>query len=165
MSETSQGPEQTPRAESTLNQGSGRKLSPALWVVVGASALVVIGSLLPWASVGIFSTNGTSGDGVITLIAGLLAIGAVLLFTFATWNTGLVRAAAALLILVCLGTSLYDVINISGESAKIFGETISPSVGSGLWLCLVGSIVAAVALVIEFRSLKAPFSAGAQASA
>ena len=128
------------------------KMSPAIWVVLGASALVALGSLLPWESLGIVSANGTSGDGVITLFASLLTIGAVVLFARGAWRPKLVRSAAGLLILLCLATSLYDVIHISGEQISLLGSTISPSVGSGLWLCFIGSMVAAVALGVDFRN-------------
>ena len=43
-----------------------------------SSAVAAIGSFLPWASVGPFTVNGTSGDGVITLV--IAAVAAVFAF-------------------------------------------------------------------------------------
>jgi hypothetical protein len=46
-------------------------------ILLGAGALLVVGALLPWATViapfvGTISAAGTDGDGVITLVLGLL---------------------------------------------------------------------------------------------
>lgn len=37
-----------------------------------AGAFLILGSFLPWAQAGIFSLSGTSGDGVLTLMAGVV---------------------------------------------------------------------------------------------
>jgi hypothetical protein len=129
------------------------KVRPVTWVLLGASVLVVIGSLLPWDSLGLLSANGTSGDGQITLIAGLLAVVGVLTFTFKDWHQALFRGATLVFLAAALATSLYEVIHLSGEHVNVLGTTLSPSVGSGLWLCLIASVVGVVASVIEWRGI------------
>lgn len=42
-------------------------------LLIVAAAAVIAGSIGPWASVWVVTVNGTSGDGVLTLIAGIMA--------------------------------------------------------------------------------------------
>jgi len=130
------------------------KLRTPVWVVGGASVLVFIGSLLPWITAQVsfisVSENGTSGDGKITLIFSLITIGALLAeakLEHIAW-----RFVAALSILVMFGVSLYDTIHIGSKSYSSGSIHVSAGVGSGLYICLIASIVAAVAWVVDFRS-------------
>lgn len=107
---------------------------------------IVIGSLLPWASIstmfGTISKSGTDGDGVITLLLGSVAGGMAL--------TGKsTKIIAALLGLVAI-IAIYDIADISkladGE------EAFSVSVGVGLWLIVLSVSAALWAVVQRLRS-------------
>ena len=108
------------------------------WVVIGAGVVLALGSLLPWATVSAIVTvskNGTSGDGVATLIAGGLAVilGAFLLRgnVYIAWRMG-----GLFLFLVSFAVCVYDASNLPTGN-----QYASVSVGIGLWLCIVASLV------------------------
>jgi hypothetical protein len=124
----------------------------AILVIAGAIALAV-GSFLPWvkASAGPFTatTNGTSGDGVLTLIlAGLI----VLLFAVVKPRRFAAIVTTVLAVIVALIT-LYDTGNISSRAHDLANGTsgVSASVGVGLILAaaaafaiLIGGIIGIV---------------------
>lgn len=99
--------------------------------------LVAVGSALPWAkaSFGGFSATkgGLSGDGVITLIVGLLALVffVVGLAVRARWPF----AVGLVLSLIVTAVALIDTIDVAGDL----------TVGIGLWLCLAAGILGVVA--------------------
>jgi hypothetical protein len=129
------------------------KMSPTSWVMLAAGALVIIGSFATWvtASLGIFSVseNGISGDGKITLLLAILAIGAELL------QLQITKPALSVATLVLFGLltimSVYEFFNISSTSYSSDGITITATVGFGVYLCLVGSIAGVAASIIERR--------------
>lgn len=98
-------------------------------IVVGTGAvLMVLGSFMPWATAGIFSVAGTDGDGVITLVLGVL-IGASMLQKVA--NLRVVGMAVVLVSAVC------GLIVISD------GMDLGDAAGMGIFVVGVGAIVAA----------------------
>jgi len=126
-------------------------------VLVGLGA-IAIGSILPWvkASAGLFSAtkNGTDGDGVLTLVLAGLAAGGFLVARQVK--------AAAWIVVACAGlagaVALYDTIDISNKADELARNTtisVSASVGEGLWIALVGSIVALVGGIMALRSTPA----------
>jgi hypothetical protein len=133
------------------------KLRPATWTVIAASAVVALGSLLPWITAQVtfisVSANGTNGDGKITLICGLLVVAAVLVLHLTDWVQSRIlgQLIVGALLLVALGTSVYDMIHISTLHVGNALVQVTASPGIGLYLCLIGSIVAAVAFVIDVR--------------
>ena len=117
-------------------------------VVIGGAALLVLGSVLPWAKAEISflgqhasdTTNGLDGDGVLTLI---LALAALVIFLFVP-N----RKAAGSLVLVAGvlagAIALYDIVDVN----KALDDLDVPSsvkadatVGIGLWIAAVAAIV------------------------
>jgi hypothetical protein len=134
-------------------------MKPTTWVLLGANALIVIGSLMPRASLGIFSADGISGEGVITLLAGLVAIGAVLIYALTSWQPTFARVVTWLAVTVSLAVSIYDTIHIAREHIQFLGTSISPDIGTGLWLRLIASIAATVTLVVEMVQSQAPITA------
>ena len=123
-------------------------------IAIGAGVLVVLGSLLAWATVsaGIINVSaaGTSGDGTITLIFGIVAIVAVAIFVRGQAMWSLIGAGVSFL--VSLGVSFYDTINIS--STQIGNSVIHAdvSVGIGLWLCLLASILGTATVAYIFAA-------------
>lgn len=147
----------SPRAPAPAGGASPRgpaKMSPTTWVMLAGGALVIIGSFTTWvtASIGIFSVseNGISGDGRITLVLALLAIGAVLL------ELQITRPAFSIATLVLFGLltilSVFEFVHISSKSYSSDGITISATVGFGVYLCLAGSIAGVAAWFIEKRT-------------
>jgi hypothetical protein len=108
---------------------------------VGAVAMIVVavGSALPWVTADFeivsFSKGGLSGDGVITIIAGLLGLA-----FFAVGVVGKARwpfAVALAMSLLATAVAAWDTIDVSG--------TVGASVGIGLILCLIAGIIGVVA--------------------
>ena len=126
------------------------------WV---ACAGLAIGALGTWASIGIFSVNGLDDgrDGIITLIAGILAAIAL----WRCFRDPRSRAAIAVLVLGALASliAIVDIADISGEDAgEFFGQTIEITVGWGLWVTALAAIALTVAgalLLVQRRRLKA----------
>lgn len=118
--------------------------------VVGASVVVVVGALLPWATLGFISVAGTEGDGVITLILGL-ATAALALLASVKGSRWPLLVGAVLSVLVVL-IAIYDISDVSSTA----------SVGSGLWLTLIAGGVAVVAAVLASRASDAVTEAAAE---
>jgi hypothetical protein len=139
-----------PTRSQILNQ-----MTPATWVMLAGGALVIVGSVTTWvtASIGIFSVseNGISGDGKITLILAILAIGAVLL-RLQTKKSGFFAATLVLFGLLAI-LSVIEFFHISATSYSSGGITIDATVGFGLYLCLAGSIAGVAAWIIQRRGL------------
>lgn len=110
---------------------------PMYVTIVGAVALFV-GLLLPWATLDAFGASSSvtgldTDDGklMLALAIGLIGVTVVYMRTSATW-------AAILSILVALGAlglTLFEISDVSGSFEGI-------SVGSGLWVDLIGSVLA-----------------------
>jgi len=120
-----------------------------LIVLVGA-LLALIGSFLPWATVsvegfGSESASGMDGDGVITLIVALAAA-AIAVFMKGRGRMIGIIVAAGIIILVSI-IDIADVNRAAGEIGDIPG--VDTSVGFGLWLVLVGGVVALVGAFVK----------------
>lgn len=119
--------------------------------IAGAGiGLLIIGAIGPWVTVEGFSENGLNSDGVITLILALIAAGFLgLAFQRKVAPS---RIAIGICALLALAISIIDVMDVSDTDLGVPG--FEPSVGWGLWLTLVGSIVLAVSAVLMGRSEK-----------
>ena len=146
---TSNPVQTTPKQTNSITIDSA--IVPPL-VAIGAGVLVVLGSLLAWATVsaGIINASaaGTDGDGKATLIFGLVAIAAVVIFikVRSVW----LLIAAGVAFLVCLGISIYDTINVSSTHVGNSVIQAHVSVGIGLWLCLIASILGVASMAYMF---------------
>jgi len=119
-------------------------------LVLGGVVALAVGSFLPWvkASVGVFSatTNGTDGDGVLTLIlAGLIA----LLFLLVKPR----RVAAivtTVLAVVAAAIALYDTVNVSNKAHDLATSSsgVTASIGIGLILAAAASVVVLVGGIV-----------------
>lgn len=120
-------------------------------IVAGAALLVLLGSLLPWATVdtgfGSISVRGTEGDGVLTLLlalaGGAAAVAVVMARKPMAAIGGIVAGGLALLI------GAYDFIDLARVSGG--GGLVEASVGFGLWLVLLGSLAmtgASIAILV-----------------
>ena len=110
-----------------------RSSAPTIAAVIGIG-VTIIGSIGPWASLGFVSLSGLEGDGVITIIASLVA--AAFLGIAEVRKTQGGRAAAYLAAgcgLVATGVAIYDLVNL-GSAA-----------GWGVWLTAAGGATLLVA--------------------
>jgi hypothetical protein len=108
--------------------------------LVGGAVLIAIGSVGPWATSPLTSASGTSGDGVITLIAAVLIAGAAL-FTAS-------RGLLGLLIVVAGGVGIYDLIHEHNKLQSVtLGGVQIDHVGWGLYVVVVGALIALGGLV------------------
>lgn len=114
-------------------------------VMTTGGGLVALGSFLPWASLGPFSASGLDGDGVITLVLGVIVLGMGIVWLTAGGKRWLPVVALVSAVLITLVAG-YDSMNISTSEPGPFGAELS--VGSGLWLTLLGGIVAATGSVL-----------------
>ena len=137
------------------------KVGPA--TLIGAGALLILGSLLPWATIsaGLISAskNGTSGDGVLTLICGALIVGLGVWLLRSELPMGWLIAGVVVQ-LVALGTAVYDMANLPSPGnygAGSFTITIGVDIGIGLWLCLIASLIGlgAIGFIIFGRGKEA----------
>lgn len=124
---------------------------PGLIAALVASVGVIIGSIGPWMTFMAFSKNGVEGDGVITLILGVVA--AVSLFALLTrgGKAGLLhRWVGTGVGVMCLVIAIVDIMDVTSRTAELLGREVGPQVGWGLWmvvlsaaaLCLTASTVA-----------------------
>jgi hypothetical protein len=117
------------------------------WLMAAAGGLIAIAAMMPWASFGPFTVAGTSGDGGITLVLGLLAAAGGVSRGLAQRPSGRQLAIAVTdLVLGCVVTliGIADAGDVSGVA----------TVGSGLILTILGGmglVGAAVFGVVKHR--------------
>jgi hypothetical protein len=113
-------------------------------VAGGGSAAVAVGSVLPWASVttfiGTISKNGTDGDGMLTLILGVVA-------TFVVMKGKSRKVALGVLVVAAL-IAAFDIVDVMSTSE----DGIEASVGVGLWIVALGAVTGIYGLISELRS-------------
>jgi hypothetical protein len=124
------------------------KVTPDQWRLAGilAGVGVIVGSLLPWATVltifGEINVDGTRGDGKITLAAGALIV------------LGFVIGAGAMQTLAGIGAALVGIVNLISVSRAVGdaeSEYTSASTGYGLYLVVAAALVAVVAATVLNR--------------
>ncbi len=113
----------------TADESTERHVSKG-WLL-GAAALMILGSFMPWAQAGIFSFSGTQGDGALTLIAGVI-VGVI----------GLIRPSSAFPGVVAIVVSALSLL-IVGNVFSNFVDT-PESIGTGLVVAGLGSFVGVV---------------------
>lgn len=106
--------------------------SQTRWWLIGTGVLMAVGTFLAWVQAGIISVAGTDGDGIFTLIGGVI-VALVGVANRASIITGLGT-------LIVAGFSMWIVINIFGN----FDTVDIGSIGSGLYLTGLASLFAAI---------------------
>ncbi|MFC9355174.1 hypothetical protein ACFTZB_01125 [Rhodococcus sp. NPDC057014] len=108
----------------------------------------MIGSFGPWASFLGFGTSGIDGDGVFTLILGL--VGATAIFTL--WGSGRsrygLRWVGPVVGALCLVVAIVDIVAVASMRGELFGEPMGARVGWGLWMVTLGSLALCVTAAI-----------------
>lgn len=122
----------------------------ALWpgaLLVGAALLALIGAVLPWAEVravffGQLDVAGTEGDGVITLLLGLV-LGALGVLAPLAGNPRWLGVVALVTSVVIFAVGAYDLADVTRAASELrtelFGIDARP--GPGLYLTVVAGVV------------------------
>ena len=124
---------------------------PVKWAAIAGFLLVILGAFGPWVVVdtplGDASNGGFDENGVLTFILALIGLAAIAAYAFSDiriesqlLHWGLVAIAVLIAILV-----LIDFLDVITEDAPE-GFDIGP--GWGLWLSLVGAILALVGTIV-----------------
>jgi hypothetical protein len=114
--------------------------------------VVAIGSILPWAKAesifGTVSKNGTQGDGMITLVAGIVAILAgVIVLAAEKHNIAVLFAAlAALGILV---VTIWNFVDISGRAPGLWTDYTAVKAGEGIYIALLSGALVLIGTIVE----------------
>lgn len=161
MSDIQQGPDwwlasdgrwYPPAAPAQSGEDAAVDKTPAI-VAAAAGALIVVGSIMPWATltapfVGQVDVRGTESDGKWTLLLGLV-IGAqgLILRTSKTDDRRGVWIALGILGLMVAGVGVVDASSISSSFES--NEYVSVSVGPGVYLVAVGGATAAIAAYLR----------------
>jgi len=119
-----------------------------------AAVAVIVGSFGPWAQVAQFTASGIEGDGVITLVAAVVAAVGILVASMGGTRPALgsdwIAAAGAT---VAMFIAAYDSFEIP-KTFDLLGDDVgSRTAGWGIWVTLIGTIVlVAVTVVIVIRA-------------
>jgi hypothetical protein len=140
--------------------GSPPLYLPNLFAAMIASIGIVVGSIGPWVTFLAMSRGATDGDGIITLILGIVAVGALfVVFNLGrtrgktSWMTGL-TCTAAVCGVACLGVAAYSAYSIKTRaSVEFFGNTLSAEIGWGLWLLMISAAVTLAASVVVMTQI------------
>lgn len=143
------------------------KIQP-LHLVLGGAGLIILGALLPWASVSIKiagasamsnSASGLDGDGRFTLILGIAAVVLTVL------KNPPQAKLFALIALIASGLAaligLIDIFRITGNSdanaiLQASGSSVSISPGIGIFITIIGGVAAAFGSWKRWQTLPAP---------
>lgn len=103
---------------------------------------VVAGAFMPWASVFLLVVNGIQTEaGVLSMGFGLLGL---LLVGLTHWRPAVFGVLGVFTAGVVVVMSAFYVVSVatSDEQSRVYGTTITPTVGTGLWLTLVAALIA-----------------------
>lgn len=110
---------------------------PQIVGIVGA-LMVIAGAFLPWAISSVITVKGTDGDGTITLALAILSILFLLIKKIPAWIASILGA-----IVVTVGFIDYSQV----KEAVLLD---SGSVGIGLYLTILGSLVLILGSTLQF---------------
>ena len=177
--------------------------SPAGILAILGGALLVIGSLLPWAKVSIdierFASvlgvdpaalagadvassqniGGMDADGVFTLIAGIVVLVCAAIYLAKRANTalsvlillgGLLGAGVALFDIMSKDRQLNDALAEAGPdleaiglSADTFKDVFAVTFSIGIYICVIGGVLALIAGAMALRAKPEPMPAASPA--
>jgi hypothetical protein len=116
-------------------------VSAATWALIGAGTAAAIGSMLPWAVIRTPLSQqpryGTDGDGLLTLIAGLLIVG----IGIAAVRRGTQVKHAAVAAAVSAGVALVAAWNAFGDDTAELVASGMVDVGIGAFITTAAGVV------------------------
>ena len=140
------------------------KVVVGAWMVIGGAAALVLGSTMPWMHVrGPRVNDATSasgmniGDGRITVaLALLLAVLAAGILTGRMQRIGGVKVAAMGVLVAgaaAVAVTAVDIADVADRASRLgVPAGAVTSVGSGLWLCFVGGLLAVAGGLMAFAN-------------
>lgn len=134
------GPVPVPKASS----------SPSSIAALIASVAIMVGSLGPWLTFMAFERGAIDGDGAYTLGMGAIATAAMLVVLCKPRLKEFSYVAIVMAVLAFL-VGVVDANEVLSRNAEVFGATLGPQIGWGLWLVLIGSAVLVVTAVVTIR--------------
>lgn len=132
-------------------------------VALAATFLLLIGSIGDWAAFGALSKSGMEGDGVITFILAILAAAAAGATMGPRPLARVTRWFVLPFALLALTVAIIDVIDVSSTASDFLGQEVGLSVGWGLWLTLVASVLLLVAAIMMMVAPLPPVRVAAHA--
>jgi hypothetical protein len=149
--------DQPPKGVPQRPENMGQERKAALLVGAGAGLLVVIGSLLPWKNlsapvIGSFTRSGVDlgSDGTILLIGGLVVAVALVVVAFTAIPPMLAQPVPVIGLIAGIGGAWLIWADKSELQRRISGipsDYFVASVGAGVWVALVGSVLLAVSML------------------
>jgi len=120
-------------------------------VALGGSGLAVVGAFLPWLTVEIFdiSKTGIDGDGVFTLIFGLVVLGLVLYRGPGRWGRKSMIGVVLLGVLTALVGIAYINDPLLGVENAPDGGSELVSLGIGLYVTAAAGVVMAIGPILD----------------
>jgi hypothetical protein len=119
--------------------------TPVILVLI-AGAIVILGSVGPWKTVGPVGESGMDGKGVITLVLGI-ALVVLAALSLRTWDT--LRAVGALLLAAaCAAVGAYEWLDVAGEEQGFFRPQVEA--GWGVILTTIAGGAGAAAAIWSF---------------
>ena len=117
------------------------------WILAAGGGLIALGSLMPWVTVstafGSVSASGMEGDGVFTLVAGIvLGVLGVLYGTGSQTPSMVVKVAAYVVLGVVAWVWFTDIRTVDEALDTSVSEVATGGIGIGLWVLIVGVCVA-----------------------
>jgi len=153
MSVSPESPQALPGVPSAAGTDADRRAKVLVGWLAATAALIIVGSIGPWAKVGDITTvSGTEGgDGWLTMVAGGLAVGMAIRAYMKQygWGAGLACGiVGGLAAIICL----IDIGNISNVADTFGGSLIDP--GWGIYVALLGSLslaIGGIVLAVKLR--------------
>jgi hypothetical protein len=131
---------------------------PNLIAALVASAGIVIGSLGPWLTFLVFDRSNTDRDGKYTLVAGILATAALFVVGILGRSRPVKteRMARLCRVPIVMGVLTFvvgaiDAHEVLSRHVELFGQTLGPQIGWGLWMVLIMSVVLVVTASVLAR--------------
>ncbi|ANS32658.1 hypothetical protein R1CP_40390 (plasmid) [Rhodococcus opacus] len=120
---------------------------PGYAVAAVASVVVIVSSVAPWANAAFISVPGTHADGKFTLALGCVA--ALVLLIKASMTSRWPLVVAALAGALSLVVAVVDLTRVSSLVASDDLQGGAVSIGWGLWMVAVGSVLLIVGCVVS----------------
>ena len=125
-----------------------KKSSFGLGQIIGliGAILLIVGAFLPWGRTAIVDVTGLDGDGVITLGIGVVAIILLLIKKVPLWIT-------IILGVVALAIGIIDMRGMAAANTELgleAGDEFAVSIGSGLYLTVVGGVGLIVGPIVGY---------------
>ncbi len=126
------------------------RLAGGIMTVLGG-LVAAIGSIMAWEKadgVRCFLKGGTQGDGMVTLVAGIIAMLAGVI-VLAVDKHDMAVLLAALAALVILAVTIWDLIDISGRAPGLSTDYVTVKAGEGIYIALLGGALALIGTIVD----------------